>query len=76
MKDPKQEIKDRIEKPVKEWDIPDPNQLRLPVERRIAALETAITRLNHFIGRALRPDLRQVALHQEQDVPTPPQEDE
>jgi len=50
---------------------PDPNQLRLPVERRIAALETAITRLNHFIGRALRPDLSHGALHQEPDVPTP-----
>jgi hypothetical protein len=75
-KNPKQEIKDQIEKPVKELkevkerDVTDPgDRLGIPVEERIAALETAVNRLSHFIERAQRPDLSQGALQQEPDSP-------
>jgi hypothetical protein len=39
-----------------------------PVEQRLAALESAVTQLLHFIPENLRPDLSQGALKQEPDA--------
>jgi hypothetical protein len=39
-----------------------------PVEQRLAALESAMAQLMHFIPESLRPDLSSGALKQEEDV--------
>lgn len=42
-----------------------------PYSQRLAALESAVAQLSHFIPAELRPDLSQGALKQEPDAPKP-----
>ena len=45
-------------------------------EERLGRLEDAVTRLSHFIGADLRPDLSSGALTEEPDVKTGPSVEE